>query len=353
MKQKLLSRDDFRNGVFARDQHKCVVCGVGGKLDAHHIIERRLFQAPEELGGYFLDNGASVCEEHHLACEYTTISVPEIREHAGITNAIVPSHLYDEFEYDKWGNIVLTSGQRLMGELFDDPSVQKALTKGGALTKFSRYVKHPRLYHFPWSESLTDDDRMLRDLSGMIGKEVIVTEKADGEQTTIYNDYLHARSIDGPSHASRNMVKSFAAQWQYGLSENQRVCGENVFAAHSIAYDANNPAPHHFLGFSMWEGMTCLSWDETMENFEILGITPVRQMWRGVFDEKAIRALYNPARDWNTVEGYVVRLTDSFGYGEFRKSVAKYVRKDHVQTTQHWRHGQRIIPNTFSTPTHI
>lgn len=347
MKQKLLSRDDFRNGVFARDQHRCVVCGATGKLDAHHIIERRLFREPHELGGYFLDNGASVCEEHHLACEYTIISVREIREYAGIAATVIPSHLYDEFDYDKWGNIILASGQRLKGELFDDESVQKALAAGGVLNKFSKYVKHPRLYHLPWSDSLTDDDRMLRDLSGFSGKEVVVTEKADGEQTTIYSDYLHARSIDGPSHASRDMVKSFAAQWQYGLSDNQRICGENVYAAHSIAYDASNPAPHHFLGFSMWDGMTCFGWDETMENFEILGITPVKTIWRGTFDEAAIRGLYDPIKDWATIEGYVVRLTDSFTYGEFRHSVAKYVRKNHVQTAKHHWRSQKIIPNTF------
>lgn len=353
MQPKLLSRDDFRNGVFARDKGKCVVCGKTaeetpeGKLDAHHILERRLFQAPHEKGGYFLDNGATVCETHHLECERTTISVPEVRELAGIERAVVPSHLYDEFEYDKWGNIVLPAGQRLKGELFYDESVQKVLRDGGVLEKFSKYVKHPRLYHLPWSDSLTDDDRILTNLDGLIGKEVVVTEKADGEQTTIYNDYLHARSIDGPSHASRNLVKSFAAQWQYGLSDEQRICGENVYAAHSIAYDETNPAPHHFLGFSMWEGMTCLSWDETMENFAILGVTPVREMWRGVFDEQAIRALYDPARDWNTIEGYVVRLADSFSYGEFRQSVAKYVRRGHVQTAKHHWRSQKIIPNTF------
>lgn len=353
MKSKLLSRDDFRNAVFARDQHRCVFCKrtgeetPEGKLDAHHILERRLFQAPEEKGGYFLDNGSTVCEEHHMECERTTISVPAVREACGILKPVVPSHLYDEFEYDKWGNIVLATGMRLKGELFYDESVQKVLGQGGVLEKFFKYVKHPRLYHLPWSESLTDDDRMLQSLAGFDGREVIVTEKADGEQTTIYNDYLHARSIDGPSHASRNLVKSFAAQWQYNLGDEQRICGENVYAAHSIAYDANNPAPHHFLGFSMWEGMTCLGWDETMENFEILGVTPVRTMWRGIFDEQAIRALYDTKRDWDTVEGYVVRLVDSFTYGQFRNSVAKFVRAGHVQTAKHHWRSQKIIPNTF------
>lgn len=348
---KLLSRDDFRNGVFARDQHRCVMCGIApedtaeGKLDAHHIMERRLFTSPEQAGGYFLDNGASVCEPCHLKCEQTEFSTEQVREAAGITNIILPEHLYDDQTYDKWGNVELPNGQRLKGELFEDASVQKVL--GQRLALFSPYVKHPRLHHLPWSESLTDDDRTFQDLSHFEGKEVIVTEKADGEQTTIYKNYLHARSIDGRNHPSRARVKSFAAEWQWGLADNQRICGENVFAQHSIIYGEDNPLPHHFLGFSMWEDMRCLSWDETMENFAILGVTPVKTMWRGIWDEKAIRALYDAGRDWDTIEGYVVRLTDSFAYRDFRHSVAKYVRKGHVQTAKHHWASQPVIPNTF------
>ena len=86
MKTDLLLRDEFREGVFARDGYKCVFCKKTaeqtpeGKLDAHHIIERRLWND----GGYYLDNGATVCEEHHLLCEQTVYSVEDVREAAGI-----------------------------------------------------------------------------------------------------------------------------------------------------------------------------------------------------------------------------------------------------------------------------
>lgn len=53
---KLLSRKDFREGVFARDGNKCVMCGEASK-DAHHIVERRLWLD----GGY---NGKWVREGH-------------------------------------------------------------------------------------------------------------------------------------------------------------------------------------------------------------------------------------------------------------------------------------------------
>jgi hypothetical protein len=43
-------------------------------------------------------------------------------------------------------------------------------------------------------------------------------------------------------------------------------------------------------------------------------------------------------------EGYVVRLASGFHYRGFRQSVAKYVRKDHVQTDDHWK-SREVVPN--------
>ena len=74
-KQILLSRDQFREGTFTRDKHLCVICKKPAQ-DAHHIIERRLW----DDGGYYLDNGASLCGPCHIKAEQTTLSVEEIRE---------------------------------------------------------------------------------------------------------------------------------------------------------------------------------------------------------------------------------------------------------------------------------
>src|SRR5690606_38566454 len=120
-----------------------------GKLDAHHILERRLFTAPGEKGGYFIDNGATVCEHHHMQCEMTVISTDEVRAKCGITRVVLPSTLYSDHEYDKWGNVVLPDGRRLAGELFNDESVQKVLSKGGVLENFTHWVKYPRTHHLP------------------------------------------------------------------------------------------------------------------------------------------------------------------------------------------------------------
>jgi hypothetical protein len=169
----LLTRDAFRNAVFERDEHKCVICGAPA-VDAHHIMERRLFSD----GGYYLDNGASLCQVHHLEAESTKLSTQTIRDACKIGRVILPEHLYSEAEYDKWGNEILKNGERLMGELFHDESVQKIMDKTVIFTDF---VKYPRTFHLPWSPGMSRDDRQMGDVTVFEGQEVMICEKLDGE----------------------------------------------------------------------------------------------------------------------------------------------------------------------------
>jgi hypothetical protein len=327
---KLLTRDEFREGVFKRDGHKCVMCGNPAQ-DAHHIMERRLF----EDGGYYLDNGASLCGPCHLRAEQTLISPAEL--YAKLRNVrILPPHLYPDYEYDKWGNIQNTNGMRVKGELFYDESVQKVLASGGVLDKFLPYIKYPRTFHLPFSQGRTDDDRALKGCSNFEGKEVVVTLKMDGENTTGYADgYIHARSLDSNNHPSRNWVKNFLPAKLYELPKDWRMCGENLYAKHSIHYTGLGT---YFYLFSIWdERNNCLSWDDTVEWSKLLDLTTVPVIFSGKFDETKIRAL----GEWvehnkETVEGFVIRVADKFSYSQFSKSVAKFVRKNHVQTNKHW-----------------
>lgn len=336
----LLSREAFREGVFARDQHKCVFCGTPA-VDAHHIIERRLWSD----GGYYIDNGASVCTPCHLKCEMTVISVEEVREACGITKPIIPDHLYED-PMDKWGNPILPNGQRLRGELFFDESVQKILAEGGLLTQFTNRVKFSRTHHVPWSPGIHDDDRVLTSMERFIGRRVIVHEKMDGENTTMYNDYIHARSIDGRHHPSRDWVKGLWGRIKHDIPQDWRVNVENMYAQHSIAYDQLRSYAY---GFHVWnERNVCLSWDDDVEWFELLGIEPCPVIYDGIYDEKLIRDLYDEDRDWDTREGYVMRTADGFSYGDYRHCVGKFVRRGHVQTNKHWMHGQAIVPNKLA-----
>lgn len=334
----LLTRDEFRNGVFARDNNQCVVCKAPA-VDAHHIMERRLF----DNGGYFLDNGVSVCSDCHNNAERTLISPAQFRVMAGITKIVLPSHLYPDYEYDKWGNIQNTNGTRLRGELFFDESVQKVLKAGGVLDKFLPYVKYPRTFHLPFSLGRTEDDRTLKDCSQFEGRDVVITEKLDGENTTGYYDgYIHARSLDSNNHPSRNWVKNYLAGVLHELPHGWRICGENLYAKHSIAYSG---LKSYFRPFSIWNDRNeCLSWRESLEWFELLNLVPVPVLYNGPWMEDFARSVGEAVeKDSDKHEGFVVRVADKFNYGQFSKSIAKFVRKNHVQTSKHWIKTQIVV----------
>jgi len=344
----LLDRDTFRESVFKRDGHICVICGQPA-VDAHHIIERRLFSD----GGYYLNNGASLCTKHHIEAEQTTLSCTEIREAAGITVVVIPPHFYEDVEYDKWGNEILRNGTRIKGELFEDESVQKILKQGNVLGEFTNRVKYARTYHLPWSPGMNRDDRMMTDANIFQGQRVMIMEKMDGENTTMMKDIIHARSLDTDSHPSRNWVKNLWAQIGYELPEGWRLCGENVFAKHAIHYtNANaNPLESYFLAFSIWnERNICLDWDETREWFGLLGVVTPTIFYDGIYDVDFITDLNKKMENSpNTIEGYVIRLTREYHYSEFRNVCGKYVRKNHVQNNHgHWS-TQKIIRNEIRT----
>ena len=277
-----------------------------------------------------------------MLAEQTMVSPEDLRQKIGITDVVLPPHLYSDDVYDKWGNVVLPNGQRLKGELFDDESVQKALQP--VLHLFTDRVKYPRTYHLPWSPGMTDDDRKLEDLSQLEGHECVITVKMDGEQTTIYSDgYCHARSIDSGGHPSRDWVKALAGRVGPQLPSGWRICGENLWAKHSILY---SDLPSYFLVFSIWDGLKCLSWDDTLEWAALLDLHTVRTLSRERFNPQAWQAWTESP--WPNHEGYVVRRADSFHYSEFRRKVGKFVRANHVHTHGHWMR-ERIERNGLRT----
>lgn len=336
----LLTRDKFREDVFLRDSYCCVVCGKSGK-DAHHIIERRLW--PD--GGYYLANGATVCENCHIKAEQTLISCEELRTLCKIKEVLLPPHLYRDVTYDKWGNIIVSSDHRVRGELFDDISVQKILTPVMHMFDITT-VKYPRTYHLPWSPGVGRDDRIIPDLSKFEGRNIVVTVKMDGENTSLYQHGLHARSLNYEPHPSRNLIKVLHSTIAHEIPNGWRICGENLYAKHSIHY---KELPTYFLVFSIWnERNECLSWHDTKEWVELLGLSVVPVLYQGPWDEKLIKSLYSATYKNNDMEGYVVRIEEGFPYRDFRSCVAKYVRANHVQTHGNWMR-QMVVPNELKS----
>lgn len=202
-------------------------------------------------------------------------------------------------------------------------------------------VKYPRTLHLPWSPGATSDDKFLKDLDCFDGKDVVVTEKMDGENTTLYRHGLHARSLDYTAHPSRNLIKQLHAQVCQDIPDGWRICGENLTAVHSVRYEE---LPSFFMVFSVWTGENvCLSWQETVEVAEMLGLPCVPVLWEGTFDADLIE---NLVVDTTVSEGYVVRNAEGFAYADFGSNVAKWVRPSHVQTDQHWM-KQQVVFNGF------
>lgn len=199
-------------------------------------------------------------------------------------------------------------------------------------------LKYPRTCHLPWSKGATSDDKILNSVKQFEGKEIVVTEKYDGENCTMYNDYIHARSLDSKNHPSRDWVKKFHSEIKHEIPEGFRICGENMFARHSIYYES---LPSYFLCFSIWDGEKCLNWDETVEYAKMLNLQMVNVIYRGIWDEDIIK---NIVINEEKQEGYVVRNASSFLYDEFKDNVAKYVRENHVDTDEHWMYSA-IVPN--------
>ncbi|MFJ2896373.1 RNA ligase family protein [Streptomyces sp. NPDC087218] len=195
---------------------------------------------------------------------------------------------------------------------------------------------YPRTAHLPWSPGATSDDVRIADLSGLAGREVVVTEKLDGENTTLYPDGLHARSLDSAHHPSRGWVKALQGRIGARIPAGRRICGENMFARHSLPYDG---LESYFYGFSVWDGERCLDWDRTVAFLRDLGIPVPPVLWRGVFDARAEKTLRALRPDTGRQEGYVVRPADGFDAPDFGRLVAKWVRPGHVRTDTHWMHA--------------
>jgi hypothetical protein len=214
--------------------------------------------------------------------------------------------------------------------------------------------KYPRTHHLPWSDTIgPDGDHVLNDVSVFAGQEVIVTEMLDGENTTLYASHLHARSRDSRHHPSRDRIKALHAHLAHFIPSGFRISGENCFARHSIAYSA---LPAHFIIFAVWQGETCLSWDDTQgfvadleaRSGQRLPLAPL--LYRGRWNEKQVRALQSGFSAFGGAqEGYVVRLARRFSLDEWHQSIAKYVRPNHVRSGAHWMFAPLCLTNWWPT----
>ncbi len=170
-------------------------------------------------------------------------------------------------------------------------------------------------------------------------EDLIVTEKMDGENTTIHAGGCHARSPDSRYHPSRDWLKAFAAGISPSLKDSERIIGENLYARHSVAYDA---LPSYFLGFAWIVHGEVQSWDLTQTRFEELGIQPVPTLYRGPYRQGLFNDL-EEALDLTKQEGFVARIADAFAETDMPTRMGKYVREGHVESETHWMKTELIL----------
>lgn len=208
----------------------------------------------------------------------------------------------------------------------------------------NKFVKYPRTPHLFWSEGVTSNDRLIEDLSVLQNTEIVVTEKLDGENTTLYQTGLHARSLTYVPHISRNSMKVTWSKICGDIPVGMRICGENLYAKHSIHY---KELPSYFVVFGIYNHNVALSWDEVVEWCELFELNHAPVLYRGTWDEKTIRSLYTGKSVYGgEQEGYVVRNAFGFNVNEFAVNVGKFVRKNHVTSGRHWMYDT-CVPNVL------
>jgi len=204
-------------------------------------------------------------------------------------------------------------------------------------------MKYPRTKHLPNSPGFTQDDERLVEISHLIGKEVIYTEKLDGECTNCLAEKIHARSEESSHHSSQSWMKSFYSSFAWKIQPNIQIVGENVYAKHSIFYD-NLTTFFYVFAIIDLEKKVFKSVDETIQICNELGLQYVPILYRGTF--RPDFQIPSKSAFGDTIEGFVVRVISEFLIEESGKNMAKWVRAGHVQTDEHWKNNWK--PNKLA-----
>jgi len=202
-------------------------------------------------------------------------------------------------------------------------------------------AKYPRSYHLPWSPGSTTDDKRMADVTGLIGVDLVITEKMDGGNQAYTRDATFARSHSAkPVGESYDFIKAQHAQLRHLIEPGITIFGENCFALHSIRYTS---LPDYFLVFGVREDRTGLWWSWEMVEMQasLLGLSTVPVLFRGQVDTiGALQELTEtissrPSTYGTEREGVVVRVAQEFTTVAFKRSLGKWVRADHVKG-EHW-----------------
>ena len=200
--------------------------------------------------------------------------------------------------------------------------------------------KYNRTYHLPFSPGTTSDDRISKTVDSILGIEVVISEKLDGENCGMVKDGVYARS-----HATfttspwSKEVRQLHSILRHDLSEDVFLFGENMEGIHSIEY---SDLTSYFYLFGVRDNYNWISWDEVEEYSYILDVPTAPVLFRGFINtyeelKTIVEDLVSqPSSLGGKREGIVIRNANSFHNDDFSQNVMKWVRKGHVQTDEHW-----------------
>jgi len=201
--------------------------------------------------------------------------------------------------------------------------------------------KYNRTYHLPWSPGTTSDDKISNDITSLIGSEIVITEKLDGENTGMTNDGVYARShaTFTTSDWTREVRQLHNIKVRGNLSEDEFLFGENLEGIHSIEY---TNLKSYFYIFGVRDNNIWVPWSSVEEYSYLLDIPTVPVLFKGyVNSEEELKELVDKLTSEKSElggerEGIVVRSAGMFHNDDFAENVSKWVRANHVQTDEHW-----------------
>jgi len=202
--------------------------------------------------------------------------------------------------------------------------------------------KYPKTPHLPWSECVSREDKRLGSVVHFLNNPIIITEKMDGSNVCLTSSLdVFARSHSGaPGHPSFDYLKAIHASLRSKIDSRLSIFAEWCFAVHSIEYEGLDSYLNIF--GVLEKNKTWWSWWEVEASAKYLGIPTVPVIGITVITSQeelikettpgiGVRSVYG-----GDTEGRVVRLAGEFNNDDFMLCVAKWVRKNHVQTDEHW-----------------
>ena len=175
-----------------------------------------------------------------------------------------------------------------------------------------------------------------------MGQQVVATEKLDGGNTLLHRGGVYARSVAAPSDGKWMAMAKKHHAWKVA-EPNVYLYGEDIYATHSIAYDAVLET-ETFHAFALRDGEGAFAAFADLEDYakrRRIPVVPV--LYRGRFQSVSELGAFmgeaqrEPSALGGEREGVVLRLARGFSAAEFPESVCKSVREGHVQTDEHWR----------------